>query len=143
MAEGAEKKQRTTAKRKFTRRYNRLNTSILNEEGADIIIYEFNDLKKLWDNVQSAHDNYLFTTNADDVEISRDDDTWITDLEENFELMEKLQCDYTREAREKEINDSKIKSEKKLYQESNEIIFQCRKNRNASKILLQQEINGY
>ena len=81
---------------------------ILNDEGTDIIIRKFNDLKKLWDNVQSAHDNYLFTTHADDVEISRDDDTWVTDIEESFELMEKLQCDYIREAREKEINDSKI-----------------------------------
>ena len=36
----------------------------------------------------------------------------------------------------------KYRVKKKLYQESNEIIFQCRKNRNASKTLLQQEING-
>ena len=72
----------------------------------------FVNLKKLWDNVQPAHDNYLLTTHADDVKVTGDDDTWITDIEEKFEPIEKLECGYIREARENEIHDSKIKSEK-------------------------------
>lgn len=138
----AERKQRTTAKRKFTRCYNRLNTCILNNEETDIIISKFNDLKKFWDNVQSTHDSYLFATNADIDENTTDDDAWITDIEEKFELIQKLQCDYVRETKEKDIHDTKIKTEEKLYQESNEIISHCIKNRDASKILLQQEIKG-
>ena len=84
----------------------------------------------------------MFTTNADVDEATGDDDAWITDIEEKFELIQKLQCDYIREAKKKEVYDTKIKSEEKFYQESNEIISHCRKNRDSSKILLQQEIKG-
>ena len=137
-----EKKQRSTAKRKFTRCYNRLNTCILNNEGTDIIVTKFNDLKKLWDDVQSAHDSYLFATNIEVDEATLDDDAWIKDLDERFELLQKLQCDYIRGAKAKDVQDTILKGEQSSLRESDEIISHCRKNRNASKILLQEEIKG-
>ena len=50
----AEKRIRTTAKRKFTRCYNRLNDYILGKEAKNIIIAKFNDFKLLW-NMYNQH----------------------------------------------------------------------------------------
>ena len=118
MAGDDEKKLRTTAKRKFTRCYNRLNESILNKAEKDIIIAKFNDLKLLWDDVQSTHDNYLFALYPNDTdEISREHEDWLNEIEGTFEVMQKLKCDHLRglELHEQRGNDLKI--EKRLIDE--------------------------
>ena len=97
MADEIEKKHRTTAKRKFIRCYNRLNGFILNNDVADIIVTKFNELKLCWDDVQSANDDYLFSIYPDEnTEIKREDLAWLEEVEEKFEIIQKLKCDYIR-----------------------------------------------
>ena len=77
---------RTTAKRKFTRCYNRLNEALVNNLEIEMVNTKFNELSLLWDDVQSKHDLYLFA----------DQDAWIGDVEEKFELIQKAKIDYLR-----------------------------------------------
>ena len=98
MAGVEEKKQRTIASRAFTRCYNRLNESILNKVSKDIVITKFDNLKKLWENVQSKHDSYLIAKCPDEDEdfVEQQEDNWLNKYEERFELAEKSKRDFLR-----------------------------------------------
>ena len=92
-----EKMSRITAKRKFTRCYNRLNEDIVNKLDIETITTKFNQLTLLWDDVQLKHDIYIFAIHPGDEEPSdADQDAWLGDVEEKFELIQKAKIDYTR-----------------------------------------------
>ena len=74
MAGDNEKKNRATAKRKFTRLYNRLTEDIQNESVLEIIEEKYSLLKLLWDDVQSKHEDYLFAAFPDQDEPSSVED---------------------------------------------------------------------
>ena len=63
-----EKKLRTSAKRKFTRVYNRFREAIENDTEIDIVTAKYADIKILWNEVQSKHEDYLFTAFPDEDE---------------------------------------------------------------------------
>ena len=92
-----ETRLRTTAKRKFTRCYNRLNEALVNNLEIEIVNTKFNELSLLWDDVQSKHDLYLFAIYpAEEEPVDADQDAWIGDVEEKFELIQKAKIDYLR-----------------------------------------------
>ena len=83
-----EKKNRTTAKRKFTRVYNRLVESIQNETEIEVINEKYSTIKLLWDNVQSKHEYYLCAAFPDEEEPRYErEDEWINELEEQFKTI--------------------------------------------------------
>ena len=57
----AEKKARTTAKRKFTQERKNLNKLIEQKEYIEILTNSFSKLNDLWVKVQNAHETYLQT----------------------------------------------------------------------------------
>ena len=91
-----EKKSRATAKRKFTRLCNRLTLDIQHRSSPEVIDEKYSTLKLLWDDDQSKHDDYLFALHPDQEEPSTPADVeYITQLEEKFEIIQKLKYDYT------------------------------------------------
>ena len=66
MAGENEKKLRTIASRQFTRCCNRLNEAIVNKEEKHIISTKYENLKSLWDDLQSNHDAYIIAIYPDD-----------------------------------------------------------------------------
>ena len=113
MAGVEEKKSRTSAKRKFTRAYNRL-TETINNEGEWVIIEEkYCNIKLLWDNVQSRHEDYLFAAFPDQDEPFSDiDEEWLKEIEEKFEIVQKRTYDYERFYKNKEVEITKCETEK-------------------------------
>ena len=96
MAE-VEKKLRITAKRKFTRAYNRLIETIENKGELEIIDEKYSAIKLLWDDVQSKHEEYLFAAFPEqDEPYDVADDQWIKEVEEKFEIVQKRKYDYDR-----------------------------------------------
>ena len=115
MAGVAEKQSRITAKRKFSRIYNRSSEAIHNEVNVEIIEGKFNDLKLQWDEVQSTHDNYLFAVYPDDEEpFGEQDELWIKELDEKFEIMQKTKCDHLRKIKNKNIESTHIEINENL-----------------------------
>ena len=138
-----EKKVRTTAKKKFTRCYNRLNEYILSKEGKNIIISKYEDLKLLWNEVQAAHDNYLFAKYPEEEqEISNKEDEWLNDIEEKYEIIGRLKCEYLQTIESKEQNENTLKIEQKVTEQLDANNLTISKNRTTAKALLIQDIKG-
>ena len=112
MAE-AEKKLRTTAKRKFTRAYNRLIETIENKGELEIIEEKYSTIKSLWDDVQSKHEEYLFAAFPDqDEPDNAAENQWIKEVEERFEIVQKRKYDYERSCKTEEEEMKKSVTEK-------------------------------
>ena len=138
-----EKKVRTTAKKKFTRCYNRLNEYIVSKEGKNIIIFKYEDLKSLWNEVQVAHDNYLFAKYPDEEqEISSKEDEWLNDIEEKYEIIGRVKCEYLQTIESKEQNETTLKIEQKVTEQLDANNLTISKNRTTAKALLIQDIKG-
>ena len=104
-----EKKSRTAAKRTFIRLCNRITLDIQHRSSPEVINEKYSTLKLLWDNVQSKHDDYLFAIHPDEEEPSSPADVgYITQLEEKFEIIQKLKYDYTHKMSLKKEGDIKI-----------------------------------
>ena len=98
MAGEEQKKSRTSAKRKFTRAYNRYVETINNKGDIDIVKAKYNNIQTLWVEVQSKHDDFLLAKFPDQEEPgSAEDEKWIGELEEKFEIAQKMRYDYERE----------------------------------------------
>ena len=108
-----EKKQRTTAKRKFTRLCNRIMEDINNEGELEVIDEKYVTIKLLWDDVQSKHDNYMFAKYPTEEEPSNPtDDEYMRQLEEKFEIIQKAKHDYIRKLKIQEEEEMKFKEKK-------------------------------
>ena len=104
MAGVEEKKQRTTAKQKFTRAYNRLIEVIDNDGELDIVKAKYTDIQALWFEVQTSHENFIFAKYPDQEEPEdEEEDKWIKDLEEKFEIIQKARFDYERRHDKKDV----------------------------------------
>ena len=111
-----------------------MNDYIIGKEERDIIITKFEDLKLLSNEVQSAHDNYLFAKYPDtDDEVCKEDEEWLTDIEERYEVMQRLKCDYARGIELTEHRDNILKVEENLAIQSNANIAMTKKNRDFIK----------
>lgn len=98
MAAVAEAKRlRTTAKQRFTRAYNRLIEAIGDKGELDIIKAKYTDIQTLWMDVQTKHENYVFAKHPDEDEpVDEDEDQWLSNIEEKFEIAQKERFDYER-----------------------------------------------
>ena len=81
------KKRRSLAKSQFTRAEKAVQSALKLERLCPTWTLEkrYDDLKKRWDNVQDAHDNYIVLTEE---EVGEADETWIDELAERFDKME-------------------------------------------------------
>ena len=68
-----EKKERSLAARKFSRCHNRLNEAIQAKGNGDSILGKLEDLTVLLENLQSAHDSYLFALSPDKEEPEKEE----------------------------------------------------------------------
>eukprot|EP00794_Sanderia_malayensis_P021205 gene21205-23287_t len=85
----AVKKERTTAKRLFTRTKNGLQNALDKQDDLEIIENRFIDLKDKFNKVQEKHEAYIsFVDNVGD-EFEEEEDEWINDIESTFEDMER------------------------------------------------------
>ena len=138
-----EKSLRTISSRKFTRCYNRLNEAILNKLDEEIIITKFNDLKVLWEDVQSKHDNYLIAKYPEeDEEFNKGEDAWLNKIEERFEIATKSKFDYLKLLKDarKSTSDLKVKEELSVHQE--ESLRSALTQRNSLHFIFKQEIKN-
>ena len=79
----AEKKERTTAKRKFTIERNGLLRAIDQNVPIEILTDSFSKLNILWNHVQHTHETYLRSLNVESD--AEDEDTWIDALQMEFQ----------------------------------------------------------
>ena len=89
------KQIRTSAKQRFTRKYNTLSTRL--QEKADIleINLAFEDLTESWKRVEEKNDEYLSSVEEIDVESVEE---WITELQQKYVTIRAAVCSRQREA---------------------------------------------
>ena len=92
------KKRRSLAKSQFTRAEKAVQTALALERLCPTWTLEkrYDDLKKRWDNVQDAHDNYILLTGE---EVGEADETWIDELAERFDKMELVVGTYMKQVK--------------------------------------------
>ena len=88
MAEEA-KKQRSLAKSQFTRAENAVQSAVgLGKEcPAWTLDKRYTELKKRWDSVQDAHDNYVLLLEGDGGAVEPEA-AWISEIEARFDKLE-------------------------------------------------------
>ena len=139
MAGEDEKKVRTSAERKFTSCYNRLNEAILNKAEADIIIVKFKDLCLKSDDVQSKHDAYLFALHPEVEDLSdASEDTWLRQIEEKFDIMEKAKLEYLRSCELETKQSYEVNLQKEKNNQSTVLVHK----RDPLKFMFTQELKG-
>ena len=94
------KKERAAAKGKFTLKVKSVNNSITNKLTQESVQSRFQELLQAWNELQEKHENYVIA--ADNVE---DDDTYLDNPMEEFELAECAQLQYIRSLVEEEAAD--------------------------------------
>ena len=76
-----EKKIRTSAKTRFTRKRNEFVKSIKENKGIDTVKRTFADFNEAWKTVEGRHDIYTIHLTEEEVEQS---ESWITELQELY-----------------------------------------------------------
>ena len=112
----------------------------------DLIEAKFDTLKVKWSDVQVKNDVYLTAAFPDDEGEAAQEDTWINDLEEKFEVAEKAKFDYVRDRKQQYEDDSihnKSMVEEHLIKEKSEI--ECKRKKAIRDMygkLFHQEVNA-
>ena len=129
MADAAKvKRERASAKGLFTKACNRLSEAIYSESEIDLIDAKFKTLKIKWSDIQVKHDTYITSLGTD---IDEDEENrWIDDLEEKFEVAEKAKFDYVRGRRQKYERDYQLnKHEVEEHLNHEKMVAECRKKK--------------
>ena len=88
-----EKRQRSSAKGRFTRLDNLLNNNLTAEPDVlslELVFSMLDDLKDAWNNVNVKHESYLDSIGDIDDEASNEHETWIRDIQNRFYEMRRL-----------------------------------------------------
>ena len=88
MGDEAKKKERTTAKRLFTRNANSLTKAIDYRDDIDVLKSRFKSLKKCWEEVSQKDEDYIQSLDGENYSLIEEEDLWITELQECFEKLE-------------------------------------------------------
>ena len=136
------RKKRTIAARAFTRCYNRLTESILNKVSKDIIITKFDDLKKLWENLQVKHDTYVIAKDPDQDEsfVNEVEELWISKYIDRFELIDTSKCEYLQLLDDAKEKSDEMKLKKEMTTQCNEAIKSGLPHRDSLHLIFKQEI---
>ena len=93
MAEEA-KRIRTSAKARFTRKWNELLKSIKDNKGIDTVKRTFAEFNEAWNTVEGKHDIYTIHLTEEEVEQS---ESWITELQEMYNEAAAMQAQFMYE----------------------------------------------
>ena len=88
MGDEAKKRERTTAKRLFTRNVNSLKRAIDYRDDIDVLNNRFKSLKKCWEDVSQKHEEYIQSIRDEDDNLIEQEDLWIIELQERYEMLE-------------------------------------------------------
>ena len=98
------RKERTIAKRKFTRVVTNIKNAMDNKAEMSIITAKLIELKTVWNDVQDKHDEYVTTVYSDEEDQAKEDE-WISKVEASYNLLETAIMNFGKEKEIKEKND--------------------------------------
>ena len=100
-------KDRTVAKRKFTRLLNNIKTSITAKADQLVLKGRFEELKILWSTVQDKHDRYIASAFGDNEYKVQEEDAWIEEVESRYYQIEAEILTYLKSHDKSKSDDSK------------------------------------
>ncbi|CAB4025010.1 Hypothetical predicted protein [Paramuricea clavata] len=133
------KRQRTSAKSKFTRKLKEFLRAIAEDKRLEIVDRTYVELKESWKNVESKHDMYVALIEDKDCE---HEETWIEELQRSFgDAMEKEVSNVQSKAAagKKALDEERLQETAKKDQEKMEkMVQQMTIKKKTSEIVFQQ-----
>ena len=127
MGDDNKKRERTTAKRLFTRSVNSFEKAIAESNNEASLSNRFDDLKVRWNNVQETHESFVNTVDGEaSIET---EDMWIEGLIDRFE---NLESSYFRALQDIQQNEDDMKASAMELKRESEVI--QRMNDNVVKV---------
>ena len=126
MGDETKKRERTTAKRLFTRNANSLKKAIDYRDDIDVLNNRFKSLKKCWKDVSQKHEEYIQSIGDEDDNLIEQEDLWIIELQERYEMLEVQHSETVRDILEVEDNRRAEKEESMLFKEFKDQFNKCK-----------------
>lgn len=141
------KSARTAAKRIFNRYVKKINESIEANDPQQLIDARFDDLKKLWDDVQEKHESYIEALESSKSEYDADsEEQWIIELDEAYEGVIRKRFEYLKilndvekQEEENQLNIAQKKADELKDQENRKRTEQALRSRALEKVSFEQE----
>lgn len=146
----AAKSARTAAKRIFNRNVKKVSDSIEEEDASSVVETRFQDLKRLWNDVQEKHEKYIAAIEDSKTSYNADaEDKWIDEMDVIYENILRKNFAYLEV-----IEDAKLETEKQqreIYEEqenqlrkqkSDQAIERAKQTRNIEETAFNQEVQN-
>ena len=125
-----------------TRCYNKLNEALVSRVEKQVLLNKCGESKLAWEDLELKHDNYMIAKYHDQEDLEEEEDKWIDQFEEKFEIIQKAIHDYI-DSLEKE---NKLYLELQVMEEksnqSKEAVQAAIFHRNSVHLMFQREIKS-